>query len=367
MAIDHPGSTPPAFTGGTPPPPPAGGGRQDGGADRGGVVGTLLDSRFHEQAFHPRSGWVVLPLLLLAVVLCKVLFIGSIVLANARVERPGAATAILVLAGILGIVGILTCVVLAIGFFVVNPNESRVLLLFGRYRGTVRAVGFHWTNPFTVRRRVTLRIRTFETGAHQAPNVVNAQTGATVQEGTRSRHPLKVNDLDGNPVEIAAVVVWRVVDTAECLFAVDNYERYVEIQSEAALRNLASHYHYDSPEPGAVSLRGSTDLIGARLKEELDRRLGGAGVEVLESRISSLSYAPEIAAAMLQRQQASAVVAARQKIVEGAVGMVDLAMQSIRERGLAEFTQDQKAQMVSNLLVVLVSERGAQPVVGTGA
>jgi regulator of protease activity HflC (stomatin/prohibitin superfamily) len=309
----------------------------------------------------------MLPLIILGALLSVALFVVAVVAANHNHDRPPVAVAVLSILGVLGVLGVLKAIVLAIGFFVVNPNESRVLLLFGRYRGTVRAVGFHWTNPFTVRRRVSLRIRTFETGSQHAPNVLNPQTGATVQEGARSRHPLKVNDLDGNPVEIAAVVVWRVVDTAECLFAVDNYEKYVEIQSEAALRNLASHYHYDSPEPGAVSLRGSTDLIGARLKDELERRLGGAGVEVLESRISSLSYAPEIAAAMLQRQQASAVVAARQKIVEGAVGMVDLAMQSIRERGLAEFTPDQKAQMVSNLLVVLVSERGAQPVVGTGA
>lgn len=296
----------------------------------------------------------MLPILILAFVGCVVLFARGVI-----VEHP---------APIVGaILGGVTCVILLIGFFVVNPNDSRSLLLFGRYRGTVRKVGFHWTNPFTIRKRVSLRIRTFETGSHQAPNVVNTTTGATLQEGARSRHPLKVNDLDGNPIEIAAVVVWRVVDTAESLFAVDNYEQYVEIQSEAALRNLASRYHYDNPEPGEVSLRSNTDLVGSKLKEELDGRLGGAGVEVLESRISSLSYAPEIAAAMLQRQQASAVVAARQKIVEGAVGMVDLAMQSIAEKNMAAFTPEQRAQMVSNLLVVLVSERGAQPVLSTGA
>jgi len=238
-------------------------------------------------------------------------------------------------------------------------------VLFGHYRGTVRRIGLHWTNPFTLKKRVSLRVRTFETGSHQSAAVKDEQ-GEVVHEGTRSRQPLKVNDLDGNPVEIAAVVAWRVVDTAEALFSVDEYERYVEIQSEAALRNLASHYHYDSPEPGAVSLRGSTDLVGQRLKEELDGRLRGAGVEVLESRISSLSYAPEIAAAMLQRQQAAAVVAARQKIVEGAVGMVELAMEQIQAKRLAEFSGEQKADMVKNLLVVLVSERGAQPVVSTG-
>ena len=247
----------------------------------------------------------------------------------------------------------------------VGPNDSRTLVLFGHYRGTVRKIGLHWTNPFTSKKRVSLRVRTFETGSQQTA-ALKDPTGKVLQEGTRSRHPLKVNDLDGNPIEIAAVVVWRVIDTAEALFSVDEYEKYVEIQSEAALRNLASQYHYDSPEPGAVSLRGSTDHVGQRLKEELDGRLRGAGVEVLESRISSLSYAAEIAAAMLQRQQASAVVAARQKIVEGAVGMVELAMEQIHAKKLADFTPEQKAEMVPNLLVVLVSERGAQPVVSTG-
>jgi regulator of protease activity HflC (stomatin/prohibitin superfamily) len=313
----------------------------------------LADAQFHEVAFSPFNGWSMVFVWFVVMGVALLLFGRGVV-----TQEP--------VPGVLGVLVGLVALVCLIGFFVVNPNESRALLLFGRYRGTVRAVGFHWTNPFTVKRRVSLRIRTFETGAHQAPNVLN-QTGAVIAEGQRYRHPLKVNDLDGNPVEIAAVVVWRVVDTAESLFAVDNYERFVEIQAEAALRNLASHYHYDSPEPGAVSLRGSTDLVGGKLKEELDGRLRGAGVEVLESRISSLSYASEIAAAMLQRQQASAVVAARQKIVEGAVGMVDLAIHAIEEKKLASFTPEQKAQMVGNLLMVLVSERGAQPVVGAGA
>ncbi|NBQ14452.1 MAG: SPFH domain-containing protein [Proteobacteria bacterium] len=282
----------------------------------------VLDGQFHEKPFRAISGWLMLP--------------------AARNQEPGV--------GLLAIPCMLLFILSLVGYFVISPNESRALVLFGHYRGTVRAIGLHWTNPFTIKRRVTLRVRTFETGSQQTAALKDPM-GKVLQEGTRTRHPIKVNDLDGNPVEISAVVVWRVVDTAEALFAVDNYENYVEIQSEAALRNLASHYHYDSPEPGGTSLRGSTDLIGQRLKEELDGRLRGAGVEVMESRISSLSYAPEIAAAMLQRQQATAVVAARQKIVEGAVGMV---------------TPEQKAEMVTNLLVVLVSERGAQPVVATG-
>jgi regulator of protease activity HflC (stomatin/prohibitin superfamily) len=311
-----------------------------------------VDGQFHERSFSPISGWLVLPLTL---ALLGGL-IGAVVLAVRRDQPPMALLSIP--CGILFILSL-------VGYFVVGPNDSRTLVLFGHYRGTVRRIGLHWTNPFTLKKRVSLRVRTFETGSHQSAAVKDEQ-GKVVHEGTRSRQPLKVNDLDGNPVEIAAVVAWRVVDTAEALFSVDEYERYVEIQSEAALRNLASHYHYDSPEPGAVSLRGSTDLVGQRLKEELDGRLRGAGVEVLESRISSLSYAPEIAAAMLQRQQAAAVVAARQKIVEGAVGMVELAMEQIQAKRLAEFSGEQKADMVKNLLVVLVSERGAQPVVSTG-
>jgi regulator of protease activity HflC (stomatin/prohibitin superfamily) len=311
-----------------------------------------LDGQFHERPFSPISGWLMLPVTL-------ALIAGAVwlVITAAREATP---------TPILGAIpAFLLFLISLCGYFIVNPNESRALVLFGHYRGTVRTIGLHWTNPFTIKRRVTLRVRTFETGSHQAAPVMSPE-GKVIQEGARSRHPLKVNDLDGNPIEISAVVVWRVVDTAEALFAVDAYERYVEIQSEAALRNLASHYHYDSPEPGGTSLRGSTDLIGQRLKEELDGRLRGAGVEVLESRISSLSYAPEIAAAMLQRQQATAVVAARQKIVEGAVGMVELAMEQIHAKKLADFTPEQKAEMVTNLLVVLVSERGAQPVVSTG-
>jgi regulator of protease activity HflC (stomatin/prohibitin superfamily) len=310
------------------------------------------DGQFHERPFGPISGWLVLPLTLGLLAFA----VGSVVMAVRREEPP------LVL---LAIPGGLLFLLSLVGYFVVGPNDSRTLVLFGHYRGTVRRIGLHWTNPFTSKKRVSLRVRTFETGS-QVTAALKDPTGKVLQEGTRSRHPLKVNDLDGNPIEIAAVVVWRVVDTAEALFSVDEYEKYVEIQSEAALRNLASQYHYDSPEHGAVSLRGSTDLVGQRLKEELDGRLRGAGVEVLESRISSLSYAPEIAAAMLQRQQASAVVAARQKIVEGAVGMVELAMEQIHAKRLADFSPEQKAQMVTNLLVVLVSERGAQPVVSTG-
>lgn len=325
---------------------------QSTGAQGTASAPIALDGRFTERAFAPISGWLMLPVTLGLLAGLVLGFITAV-----RQHEPGP------------LVVALPCALLAFlsvfGYFVVSPNQSRALVLFGHYRGTVRAIGLHWTNPFTIKRRVTLRVRTFETGS-QLTAALKDPMGKVLQEGTRTRHPLKVNDLDGNPIEVAAVVVWRVVDTAEALFAVEDYEKYVEIQSEAALRNLASKYHYDSPESGGVSLRGSTDLVGQRLKEELDGRLRGAGVEVLESRISSLSYAPEIAAAMLQRQQASAVVAARQKIVEGAVGMVELAIEQIQAKRLAEFTPEQKAAMVTNLLVVLVSERGAQPTVQTG-
>lgn len=310
------------------------------------------EAKFKELPFLPFSGGFILTVWCILLLLVIAIFVGGVKEQNAPL-------------GVLAVVSFLFLVICAIGFFVVGPNESRVLVFFGTYRGTVRKIGFHWTNPFTGRTRMTLRVRTFETGAFDTEAVKDA-TGKVIREATRSRHPVKVNDLDGNPIDIAAIVVWRVVDTAEALFAVQDYVRYVEIQSESALRNLASRYHYDYADADGASLRGSTDLVGAKLKEELDGRLGGAGVEVLESRISSLSYAPEIAAAMLQRQQAAAVVAARFKIVEGAVSMVELALEQIAAKNLATFTTEQKSQMVTNLLVVLVSERGAQPVVQTG-
>jgi regulator of protease activity HflC (stomatin/prohibitin superfamily) len=228
------------------------------------------------------------------------------------------------------------------GLFVVNPNEGSVLQLFGTYIGTARRAGFHWVSPFCTRRRVSLRVRNFESGK------------------------LKVNDRDGNPIEIAAVVVWRVVDTAEAIFEVDNYQNFVQVQSEAALRNLATTHPYDAHDEGQASLRGHTQEIAEQLKREIQARLEKAGVEVIESRISHLAYAPEIAGAMLQRQQASAVIAARQKIVEGAVGMVEMALEMLSRQSLVTLDEERKAAMVSNLLVVLCSERHTQPVVNAG-
>ena len=239
------------------------------------------------------------------------------------------------------IVALLALVCLA-GFYMVAPNEGRVLQLFGQYVGTDRALGLRWANPFYSKQRVSLRIRNFESGQ------------------------LKVNDSAGNPIEIAAVVVWRVVDTAEAVFEVDDYEDYVAIQSEAAIRNMATSYPYDDHEGESITLRGSANEIGDILKAEVQDRLGKAGVEVLEARISHLAYAPEIASAMLQRQQASAIVAARGKIVEGAVSMVEAALAQLTERQIIDLDAQSKASMVSNLLVILCSDRAAQPVVNSG-
>ncbi len=236
------------------------------------------------------------------------------------------------LAGVIGLFGL----------FSVNPKEARVLQLFGDYRGTVHEPGLRWANPFYSKAKVSVRTRNFETGK------------------------LKVNDSDGNPVEIGAVVVWKVVDTAEALFNVDDFEDYVHVQSESALRNLATGYPYDAHGEGETSLSGDTAGISEQLRDEVQERLNEAGVEVLEARISHLAYSPEIAAAMLQRQQASAVVAARSKIVEGAVGMVEHALELLQEKGTVELDEERKAAMVSNLLVVLCSDRHTQPVVNTG-
>jgi regulator of protease activity HflC (stomatin/prohibitin superfamily) len=228
------------------------------------------------------------------------------------------------------------------GLTVVNPNDAKVMTLFGVYKGSIKTPGFWWVNPLTNRRRVSLRVRNFESGK------------------------LKVNDHDGNPIEIAAVVVWRIVETFEAVFNVDDYEHFVHVQSEAAVRILATTYAYDAHEEGKLSLRSSVDEISDRLRHEIESRLSKAGIQVIEARISHLAYAPEIAGAMLRRQQATAVIAARQKIVEGAVGMVEMALDLISSKALVTLDEERKAAMVSNLLVVLCSERGVEPVVNTG-
>ena len=246
------------------------------------------------------------------------------------------------LAAIPGFVLVILAAICLGGLFVVNPNEGRVLTLFGKYVGTVKTPGLWWVNPFMAKKKVSLRIRNFETAK------------------------LKVNDANSNPIEIAAVVVWKVVDTAEAMFEVDDYENYVKVQSESAVRTLASAYPYDAHSQGEEALSTHTAEVSKRLLTEVQERLGKAGVEVTEARISHLAYAPEIASAMLQRQQASAIIAARQKIVEGAVGMVEMALDMLSSKKILELDAERKASMVSNLLVVLCSERGTQPVVNTG-
>lgn len=280
------------------------------------------------------SGMAMLFLTVLVLVLC----IYGFVWVGREVPRSERGLPILVL-----VFFILADLLVMAGLFTVAPNQAVVLQLFGKYVGTAKRTGLQWANPFFSKQKISLRVRNFET------------------------EHLKVNDHDGNPIEIAAVVVWKVVDSAEAVFEVDNYENYVHVQSESALRNLATAYSYDAHNEADMSLRGNTTEVAAHLQKEIQDRLSKAGVEVMEARISHLAYAPEIAAAMLQRQQASAIIAARQKIVEGAVGMVEMALEMLAKNKIVELDSERKAAMVSNLLVVLCGERATQPVVNTGS
>jgi regulator of protease activity HflC (stomatin/prohibitin superfamily) len=270
-------------------------------------------------------------LILLVVTALLVYFI----IASARAEDP-----YLIIGYVLALCAV---AVLYFGLFVVNPNEGKVLQLFGSYVGTVRDPGLRWANPFYTKKKVSLRVRNFETSK------------------------MKVNDNRGNPVEIAAVVVWKVVDTAEAVFEVDDYVNYVHVQSEAATRNLATQYPYDAFDADERSLVGDISEISEKLKHENQDRLEKAGIQIIETRISHLAYSPEIAQAMLRRQQAHAVIAARRLIVEGAVGMVEHAIDELSRKKVLELDEERKAAMVSNLLVVLCSEHETQPVVNTGS
>ena len=276
------------------------------------------------------SGAVALSVLLLAIFANVALFVVGIVQ-----QSP-----LMVFGTVLPFV---VLIVLPFGLFMVNPNEARVLQLFGRYVGTVSDQGFRWANPFCTKRKISLRVRNFETD--------------------RS----KVNDADGNPIEIAAVVVWKVVDTAEATFEVDDYVNFMHVQSESAVRNLATQYPYDTRRDDQISLRGNTEEIAGQLKTEIQGRLHRAGLEVLEARITHLAYAPEIASSMLQRQQAGAIIEARERIVEGAVSMVQMALDNLSSRGVVDLDEERKAAMVSNLLVVLCGDKGTQPVLNTGS
>lgn len=278
------------------------------------------------------NGFVVLVLQIAVHVLCIWLIIRSAI--DQDIAWPGRFW--------YGIILLVLASFLWSGFFVVQPNTARVVVFFGRYVGSVRESGFWWTNPFTLRPRVSLRIHNFNSDK------------------------LKVNDALGNPIEIAAVVVWRVVDSAKALLEVENYPEFVATQSETAIRALATRYPYDSHIEGEESLRGNPEEIAQELKREVQARLEVAGVEVIEARISHLAYAPEIAQAMLRRQQAEAIIAARQRIVEGAVGMVEMALRQLSDHQVVELDEERRAAMVNNLLVALVSEHEATPVINTG-
>jgi len=273
------------------------------------------------------SGWAMVAVLTAGAI------VGIALIANPE-ESPVA-----IAAGVILLVIDLIC---WRGLTVVNPNTARVVLLFGRYQGTLKTAGLRWVNPLTVRRFISLKVRNFESSK------------------------LKVNDHIGNPIEIAAIVVWRVVETAEAMFEVNDYEHFVHVQSESALRAMSAIFPYDAHVEGELSLRGSVAEVSQRLAQEIQERLSSAGVELIEARISHLSYAPEIANAMLRRQQATAIIAARQKIVEGAVGMVEMALDMLSEKKVVTLDEERKATMVSNLLVVLCGDRDAQPVVNTG-
>ena len=309
-----------------------------------------------EQKFRPKSGWFYL-----------FLFIALLISAPAMmiywVSTYGEPTPWVVIYFMLSLfVGILGL----FGLIAVQPNTARVLLLFGDYKGTVKQSGFFWVNPFYSKKKISLRVRNFETGSQMMAEKKDAAGQVTQAKSHTSGKPSKVNDRDGNPIDISSVVVWKVVDTAEAMFEVDDYEDFVRVQSEAALRNLATRHPYDS-EDHEISLRGNTEEVCEQLKVDIQERLHKAGVEVIEARISHLAYAPEIAAAMLQRQQAAAVVAARTKIVEGAVGMVEMALDHLKEGNIVDLDDERRAAMVSNLLVVLCSDRHTQPVVNAGS
>jgi regulator of protease activity HflC (stomatin/prohibitin superfamily) len=262
--------------------------------------------------------------------------------------------------------GLLVLALIAVFGFIVNPpNTAKVVTLFGSYVGTVRDTGFFYGNPFYWRKAVSLRLRTFETGVETSPEVKDP-TGKVLVASSTKRQPLKVNDKDGTPIDISAVVVWQVIRPTDAVFKVDHYEEFVRIQSDAALRNLASRYSYDAPEDADHSLRGHIEEVAAKLKEELHARMGQAGVEITEARISYLAYAPEIASAMLQRQQAGAMIAARKQIVDAAVGMVEHALDELNKRNVVELDPERRAAMVSNLMVVLCSHSQATPVVNAG-
>ena len=326
-----------------------------------------------ERVVWVKNGWVMLPLLVGLLIGNIALFIYSIV---AGVHTIGSPLSRLFLPSLLLLPVSIT---LLTGFFTLQPNEARVLILFGAYRGTVREAGFHWGNPFysngpggsgvmaqmAEAQRKVMAAKSGGTASSSAQKTVSRHK-ISLRARTLNGEKLKVNDKRGNPIEIGAVVVWRVADTAQATFDVDDYEKYVETQSETSLRHLASTYAYDHGEENEVTLRSGVDEVSQALRKELQERLGKAGVAVDEARLTHLAYAPEIAQAMLRRQQAEAVIAARQKIVHGAVSMVDMALRELAEKHVVQLDDERRASMVSNLMVVLCGESEVHPVVNTG-
>jgi len=329
-------------------------------------MNTNVQTANRERPFHVQNGWVFLPVNLLLLLGAPALLICSVVIGAQRHGPPvwGLFIPAILLLG--------WAIIMLFGFFTLQPNEARVCVLFGEYKGTVRASGFHWGNPFYSNGQATTH--TAEGAASGDKAAMHGKTARKTWSRNRislrvrnfNGDRLKVNDKRGNPIEIAAVVVWRVEDTAQAMFDVDDYESYVSVQSESALRHLASQYAYDHGEDNEVTLRSGVEEVSQALKTELQERLQKAGVVVEEARLTHLAYAPEIAQAMLRRQQAEAIIAARQKIVHGAVSMVDMALRELAEKNVVTLDDERKAAMVSNLLIVLCAEAEVQPVVNTG-
>jgi len=328
--------------------------------------GSTLNTH-HEQAVTVQNGWICLPIIVALLLGSIALFFYSIVSGLRDVGHPD--WGLFIASALL----IPFSAILMGGFFTLQPNEARVLILFGEYKGTVRKSGFHWGNPFYSNGLKAARLRLAAAAMakrQQGEELFALKTSSRNKISLRARNlisdKLKVNDKRGNPIEIAAVIVWRVEDTAQAMFDVDDYQNYVRIQSESAIRHLASGYAYDHGEENEVTLRSGVDAVSQALKVELEARLEKAGVLVEEARLTHLAYAPEIAQAMLRRQQAEAVIAARQKIVQGAVSMVDMALRDLAEKRVVVLDDERRASMVSNLMVVLCGEAEVHPVINTG-
>lgn len=314
-----------------------------------------------EQERTVMNGWIMLPVVILAWLgVPSSIIRGGIIISQGDVGGVGLI--------ILGILLIPTAILLTAGMFSLQPNEAQVLVLFGKYVGTVRKDGLHWTNPFSVHRGGWESVK--EGTEVKAVTRTRSKYRVSLRARNFQTETLKVNDQRGNPIEIAAVVVWRVLDTAKALFDVDEYEHYVRIQSETAVRHVATSYPYDhtasEEDTDELTLRANTDEVSVALQHELQARLEKAGVQIEEARLTHLAYAPEIAGAMLRRQQAEAIIAARQKIVHGAVSMVEMALSELSEKNVIELDEERKAAMIGNLLVVLCGEAQAEPVINTG-